>query len=214
MDIKKNIRQLSENSATQPIGERDLMQFAKSFANTDVLTLDIVSRKIRFEMCRRLVMENVKNGTILYPEIGLEQGPLIELLSLAEYRTLGLTPIGGARSTEQITRLQREISAILSQCGMESAAEVAMAYSSLADGAALLLPEVGYTPANLNTLLQETRCTRQQCAALLGVSLRSVQNWCTELDSPGHADMPTKKWVQLYQLLRRTGIPNDRTPTT
>lgn len=62
-------------------------------------------------------------------------------------------------------------------------------------------PEVGYTPANLRLLLKRTHTTQQRAAALLGVHERTVNSWCSALDKPQHTDMPSKKWVELQNIL-------------
>ena len=62
-------------------------------------------------------------------------------------------------------------------------------------------PEVGYTPANLRLLLKRTHTTQQRTAALLGVHERTVNSWCSALDKPQHTDMPSRKWVELQNIL-------------
>lgn len=64
-----------------------------------------------------------------------------------------------------------------------------------------VFPDVGYTPANLRLLLKRTRTTQQRAAALLGVHERTVNSWCSTLDKPQHTDMPSKKWVELQNIL-------------
>lgn len=65
----------------------------------------------------------------------------------------------------------------------------------------VVFPDVGYTPANLRLLLKRTHTTQQRAAALLGVHERTVNSWCSALDKPQHTDMPSKKWVELQNIL-------------
>ena len=64
-----------------------------------------------------------------------------------------------------------------------------------------VFPDVGYTPANLRLLLKRTHTTQQRAAALLGVHERTVNSWCSALDKPQHTDMPSRKWVELQNIL-------------
>ena len=60
----------------------------------------------------------------------------------------------------------------------------------------ITLPEAGYTPANLRTLLKHAGLTQQAAGELLSVDMRTVRKWCAPLDSD-HADMPHYRWLQL-----------------
>lgn len=64
-----------------------------------------------------------------------------------------------------------------------------------------MLPETGYTPANLRALLKIHDSNREQAADMLGVTLRAVHRWCTDLESKQHRDMPLEKWNELLELL-------------
>lgn len=65
----------------------------------------------------------------------------------------------------------------------------------------VVFPDVGYTPANLRLLLKRTHTTQQRAAALLGVHERTVNSWCAPIDRAQHTDMPSKKWVELQNIL-------------
>lgn len=65
----------------------------------------------------------------------------------------------------------------------------------------VVFPDVGYTPANLRLLLKRANITQHRAAALLGVHERTVNSWCSALDKPQHTDMPSKKWVELQNIL-------------
>lgn len=77
----------------------------------------------------------------------------------------------------------------------------------------VVFPDVGYTPANLRLLLKRTHTTQQQAAALLGVHERTVNSWCSALDKPQHTDMPSKKWVELQNILNE-GLKQERISLT
>ena len=208
--MKHNISD-TENSATYPVKQTELKELAAKFGSAKIRDLDLISRKLRFEMCRRIVIEKFGSFTEANSEIvsKFDKDVLIELLALAEFRTLGMTPVYQARSREYVARLQQEVVSMLSGYGIDNLEKVAATYTSFKDEDVLIFPDVGYTPHNLNALLKATSYTRQQCAEFLNVSLRSVQNWCTDLDSPGHTDMPAKKWAQLKQLLMSQPQHND-----
>lgn len=65
----------------------------------------------------------------------------------------------------------------------------------------VVFPDVGYTPANLRLLLKRTHTTQHQAALLLGVHERTVNSWCSAIDNSQHTDMPSKKWVELQNIL-------------
>lgn len=192
-----------ENGATRPITPIELKGLTEKFDSVKIRDLDLISRKLRFEMCRRIVIDKFKQFQEANSEIvsKFDKDVLIELLALAEFRTLGINPVYQARNMEYVARLQQEVVSMLSGYGIDNLEKVAATYTSFKDADVLTFPDVGYTPHNLNALLKATSYTRQQCAEVLNVSLRSVQNWCADLDSPGHTDMPAKKWAQLKQLL-------------
>lgn len=195
---------LLEDGATTPITVEDLSQLADSFPNTGVALLDLRSRQLRFEMCRRMVSEHfggheIKNWLNLLP--GVNRELLTSTLALAEYRALGLSSATSPFDDEKQTRLRQEIKRLLTPYGGEAAESVSEAYMASRTANSFTFPEVGYTPANLDALLKSASFTRQDCADALGVSLRSVQSWCAALDNPSHADMPAKKWVALQQML-------------
>lgn len=77
----------------------------------------------------------------------------------------------------------------------------------------VVFPDVGYTPANLRLLLKRTHTTQQRAAALLGVHERTVNSWCSALDKPQHTDMPSKKWVELQNILIE-GLKHERISRT
>ena len=52
----------------------------------------------------------------------------------------------------------------------------------------------GYTPKNLTDALYERQLKREDVAAFIGVSPRTVHRWAVELDNPNHTDMPLEKW--------------------
>lgn len=203
---------LLEDGATTPITVEDLTQLADSFSNTDVALLDLRSRQLRFEMCRRMVSEHfggheIKNWLNLLP--GVNRELLTSTLALAEYRALGLSSAISPFDDEKQARLRQEIKRLLTPYGGEAAESVSEAYMASRTANSFAFPEVGYTPANLDALLKSASFTRQDCADVLGVSLRSVQSWCAALDNPSHADMPAKKWVALQQmLLTKQALPN------
>jgi len=63
----------------------------------------------------------------------------------------------------------------------------------------MILPEPGYTPANLRALLKHAGLTQQAAADLLGVDGRTVRKWLADLDSSSHRDMPLTQWVRLME---------------
>lgn len=205
---------LLEDGAITPITADDLAQLADSFHNTGVALLDLRSRQLRFEMCRRMVSEcdclsrhKIENLLNLLP--GVSHELLISTLALAEYRALGLAPATVPFDDEKQARLRQEIKRLLTPYGVDAAESVSEAYMAFRAANSFAFPEVGYTPANLDALLKSASFTRQDCADALGVSLRSVQSWCAALDNPSHADMPAKKWVALQQiLLTKQALPN------
>lgn len=197
---------LLEDGATTPITVEDLAQLADTFPNTGVALLDLRSRQLRFEMCRRMVSEcdclnrhKIENLLNLLP--GVSRELLTSTLALAEYRALGLAPATVPFDDEKQARLRQEIKRLLTPYGVNAAESVSEAYMASRTANSFTFPEVGYTPANLDALLKSASFTRQDCADVLGVSLRSVQSWCAALDNPSHADMPAKKWVALQQML-------------
>ena len=197
---------LLEDGAITPITADDLVQLADSFPDTNVALLDLRSRQLRFEMCRRMVSEceffnghEIKNLLNLLP--GVNREFLTSILAIAEYRALGLSSATSLFDDEKQARLRQEIKRLLTPYGVDAAESVSEAYMASRTANSFAFPEVGYTPANLDALLKSASFTRQDCADALGVSLRSVQSWCAALDNPSHADMPAKKWVALQQML-------------
>lgn len=63
----------------------------------------------------------------------------------------------------------------------------------------MILPEIGYTPANLRALLEQRGLTREDAARLLGVRVRAVHRWCVETGNPNHRDMSLLHWRELLQ---------------
>ena len=61
-------------------------------------------------------------------------------------------------------------------------------------------PESGYTPANLRHLRHQHQLTQTDVGKLLGVALRTVQQWEAALDKVTHADMPHRQWVELLKI--------------
>ena len=55
----------------------------------------------------------------------------------------------------------------------------------------------GYTPVALTNLLHIHSKSREDCAAILSVSLNSVDRWCVGLESKRHADMALELWERL-----------------
>jgi len=62
----------------------------------------------------------------------------------------------------------------------------------------MILPEPGYTPANLRALLASAGLTQQAAADLLGVDGRTVRKWVADLDNASHRDMPLAQWQKLF----------------
>ena len=60
---------------------------------------------------------------------------------------------------------------------------------------------IGYTPANLRHLRQESGLTQSELGNLLGVALRTVQQWEADIDKTTHSGMPHKKWMTLLDQL-------------
>ena len=76
-------------------------------------------------------------------------------------------------------------------------------------------PEVGYTPANLRTLLalaglthliEQRGWTQAYAAELAGVSAQTMRRWLAAVDTPSHADMPLNKWLALLQSPEKQGL--------
>lgn len=63
----------------------------------------------------------------------------------------------------------------------------------------IALPEPGYTPANLRSLLSSAGITQRSAGQLLGVTTRTVAGWVVPVDERGHHDMPLRLWLQLIQ---------------
>ena len=74
-------------------------------------------------------------------------------------------------------------------------------------------PEVGYTPANLRLLLKRANITQHRAATMLGVNERTVNSWCAPIDRAQHTDMPSKKWVELQNILNE-GLKQERISLT
>lgn len=64
----------------------------------------------------------------------------------------------------------------------------------------MMIPEPGYTPANLRAILAQRGWRRETAAYLLGVSVRAVHRWCVDTDNPNHRDMSLKHWRRLIEL--------------
>lgn len=61
-------------------------------------------------------------------------------------------------------------------------------------------PETGYTPANLRHLRHQRHLTQTELGKLLGVALRTVQQWEANIDKATHADMPHRQWLELQKI--------------
>ena len=67
----------------------------------------------------------------------------------------------------------------------------------------MILPEAGYTPANLRALLLSAGLTQQAAADLIGVDGRTVRKWLSDVDSGSHRDMPLHQWRKLLDALQQ-----------
>ena len=67
----------------------------------------------------------------------------------------------------------------------------------------MIFPETGYTPANLRSLLNQRRLTREDAARLLGVKVRAVHRWCADQSTPSHRDMSLQAFQTLLEIAMR-----------
>ena len=66
----------------------------------------------------------------------------------------------------------------------------------------ILLPELGYTPANLRALREQARLTRRQVADITNtVNYETIARWETDVGKKNHADMPQYKWQMLMETI-------------
>ena len=66
----------------------------------------------------------------------------------------------------------------------------------------ILLPELGYTPANLRALREQARLTRRQVADITNtVNYATIARWETDVCKKNHADMPQYKWQMLIDTI-------------
>lgn len=66
----------------------------------------------------------------------------------------------------------------------------------------ILLPELGYTPANLRALREQARLTRRQVADITNtVNYATIARWETDVGKKNHADMPQYKWQMLIDTI-------------
>ena len=62
----------------------------------------------------------------------------------------------------------------------------------------MILPEAGYTPANLRALIESRGWTQKQAAEACGVAERTLRGWLVEdIDSASHRDCPLRSWRKL-----------------
>lgn len=61
--------------------------------------------------------------------------------------------------------------------------------------------ELGYTPNNLKTIRHQHNLTQSQLADLLGVKVRVVMRWESDVSVKTHADMSHKRWLELLSIL-------------
>ena len=64
----------------------------------------------------------------------------------------------------------------------------------------------GYTPVALTNLLHMHGKSREDCAAILGVSENSVGRWCADMDSKRRADMALELWEKLNEYLEENTV--------
>lgn len=65
-----------------------------------------------------------------------------------------------------------------------------------------MLPEYGYTPANLLALREKHGLTQTQLGELAAATQRTIARWETPVGADTHADMPLKKWLMLLENLK------------
>ncbi len=65
------------------------------------------------------------------------------------------------------------------------------------------LPDPGYTPANLRTLLKHAGLTQQAAADMIGVDGRTVRKWVADIGNASHRDMPLHQWLKLLDALQQ-----------
>ena len=63
--------------------------------------------------------------------------------------------------------------------------------------------ELGYTPANLITLMDVAGLTYARVAQHLGVTTDAVTRWRYPVDAPSHRDMPLRQWLRFLELCRQ-----------
>ena len=79
-----------------------------------------------------------------------------------------------------------------------------------------MLPEYGYTPANLRALLASAGLTQQAAADLLSddkhiVHSRTIRKWLAEVGTTTHRDMPLSQWMRLSSAIQgRESAPPDQ----
>jgi transcriptional regulator with XRE-family HTH domain len=62
----------------------------------------------------------------------------------------------------------------------------------------MILPEAGYTPANLRALIESRGWTQKQAADACRVAERTLRGWLVEdIDSASHRDCPLRSWRKL-----------------
>ena len=67
----------------------------------------------------------------------------------------------------------------------------------------MILPESGYTPANLRAILDSSGMTQSAAAAMLGVDTRTVRKWLAEMGTATHRDMPLSQWMRLLDAIQQ-----------
>lgn len=61
----------------------------------------------------------------------------------------------------------------------------------------VVLPEAGYTPANLRALIESRGWTQNHAASLIGADPSTMRRWLMPVDHASHCDMPLSKWLAL-----------------
>lgn len=59
------------------------------------------------------------------------------------------------------------------------------------------LPEAGYTPANLRSLIESRGWTQNHAASMIGAESSTLRRWLMPADHKQHRDMPLCKWLAL-----------------
>lgn len=68
----------------------------------------------------------------------------------------------------------------------------------------IALPELGYTPKNLQAIKQIFGLTSERVAEIVGVTTRTAQRWEKEPDGTyQHSNMPVDKWRELLHFLSK-----------